>query len=171
MIDEKTYLLGCALTGLLARHKGVTVDLTALTGAALEIVRVTIDHRRTEDEPVYGTIRLEPIKKKTSPSKFVPPTIAEASRFFRDNKSADDEAAKFWDFYKSNGWMAGKNPMKDWEASARGWIKRGAAAKVLGLLDSNAMNTHAKKMRITSGGSDYEFIPDKAGKPMWRYKG
>ncbi len=28
---------------------------------------------------------------------------------------------KFVNFYESNGWKVGKNPMKDWKASIRTW--------------------------------------------------
>ena len=31
------------------------------------------------------------------------------------------EAEKFFNFYESNGWKVGKNPMKDWKASVRSW--------------------------------------------------
>jgi len=30
----------------------------------------------------------------------------------------------FFDYYESNGWKVGRNSMKDWKASARGWSKR-----------------------------------------------
>ncbi len=32
----------------------------------------------------------------------------------------------FFDYYESNGWMVGKNKMKKWKASARGWSNRQA---------------------------------------------
>ena len=32
---------------------------------------------------------------------------------------------QFVDFYTANGWMRGKNTMKDWKASVRVWEKRG----------------------------------------------
>lgn len=35
------------------------------------------------------------------------------------------EAQKFHDFYSANGWKVGRNPMKDWEAAARNWIRNG----------------------------------------------
>lgn len=31
------------------------------------------------------------------------------------------EAQRFWDYYQSNGWKVGRNPMKDWKASVRVW--------------------------------------------------
>lgn len=31
------------------------------------------------------------------------------------------EIQKFYDYYESNGWRVGKNPMKDWQAAMRNW--------------------------------------------------
>ena len=31
------------------------------------------------------------------------------------------EGTKFFNFYESNGWKVGKNPMKDWKAAVRNW--------------------------------------------------
>ena len=33
------------------------------------------------------------------------------------------EAEKFLDYYESNGWKVGRNPMKDWKATARNWAR------------------------------------------------
>ena len=38
------------------------------------------------------------------------------------NNSIDAE--NFIDYYNSNGWKVGKNPMKDWKAAIRTWEKR-----------------------------------------------
>lgn len=35
-----------------------------------------------------------------------------------------DQANKFLDYYESNGWKVGRNPMKDWKAAARRWISQ-----------------------------------------------
>ena len=32
------------------------------------------------------------------------------------------EAQKFFNYYESNGWKVGKNPMKNWKAAANNWI-------------------------------------------------
>ncbi|MCA9233315.1 MAG: hypothetical protein KDA57_21905 [Planctomycetales bacterium] len=34
------------------------------------------------------------------------------------------DAEEFWDYYEANGWRVGRNPMKDWQAAVRTWIKR-----------------------------------------------
>lgn len=31
------------------------------------------------------------------------------------------EAEKWWDYYASNGWKVGRNPMRDWRAAVRNW--------------------------------------------------
>jgi len=39
---------------------------------------------------------------------------------------AQAEAAAFLDHYQSNGWRVGKNPMTDWPAAFRQWMRRRA---------------------------------------------
>lgn len=41
-----------------------------------------------------------------------------------DEFSAMGEAQKFINYYSSNGWMVGKNKMKNWRGAAAGWISR-----------------------------------------------
>jgi hypothetical protein len=35
-----------------------------------------------------------------------------------------DAPEAFHDYYTSNGWKVGRNPMKDWKAAYKNWIKR-----------------------------------------------
>ena len=37
---------------------------------------------------------------------------------------AQTTAESFYDYYESNGWKVGKNPMKNWKAALNGWIRR-----------------------------------------------
>lgn len=62
----------------------------------------------------------ESIKNK----RFAPPSLPEIEQFFTEKKSSPAEAERFEAYYASNGWKVGKNPMKDWQAAARGWISR-----------------------------------------------
>ena len=52
--------------------------------------------------------------------RFIPPTVDEVALycFERHNHVS---AQKFVDYYSSNGWRVGKNPMKDWKAAVRTW--------------------------------------------------
>lgn len=43
------------------------------------------------------------------------------------------EVDKFWNYYESNGWKVGKNSMKSWPATMKGWLSRlGDASGLVG---------------------------------------
>lgn len=54
---------------------------------------------------------------------FVKPTLGEIKDYCKDRKNSID-AETFYDYYESNGWKVGKNPMKDWKACVRVWEKK-----------------------------------------------
>ena len=41
-----------------------------------------------------------------------------------DEYNAKIQSQRFFDYYESNGWRVGKNPMKNWKSSASGWLNR-----------------------------------------------
>lgn len=55
-----------------------------------------------------------------SKKRFTPPTIDEVMEYCRERNNNVD-AQRFVDYYTSNGWKVGKNPMKDWKAAVRTW--------------------------------------------------
>ena len=57
-------------------------------------------------------------------TRFHPPDIAEVKAYFTEKGGTEEQAERFLDFYESNGWKVGKNPMKSWKAAASGWISR-----------------------------------------------
>ena len=63
---------------------------------------------------------LEGVKEK----RFAPPTLENVSEYCRKMGYTNVDAARFIDFYTSNGWMVGKNRMKDWKAAVRNWDRR-----------------------------------------------
>ena len=52
--------------------------------------------------------------------RFVPPTVDEVALYCVERHNHVN-AEKFVDYYSSNGWRVGKNPMKDWKAAVRTW--------------------------------------------------
>ncbi len=71
----------------------------------------------------------------TRSKRFIPPTIDEVRDYcFERGNSVDPE--RFVDYYSSNGWMVGKNKMKDWKAAVRTW-ERTAKAQVRASKSSN----------------------------------
>jgi hypothetical protein len=59
---------------------------------------------------------------KKERSIFKPPTFNDLLEFCMQN-NLDLNANDFLNYYDSNGWMVGKNKMKDWKATARRWAK------------------------------------------------
>ena len=57
---------------------------------------------------------------KTTRKRFAPPTVDEVRAYCQDRQNGVDPQ-RFVDYYSSNGWMVGKNKMKDWKAAVRTW--------------------------------------------------
>ena len=66
----------------------------------------------------------DPVQKKGKPS------MLEVIQYFEDRESADYEARNFFNFYESNGWKVGKNPMVNWRSAASNWISRNSPSMV-----------------------------------------
>lgn len=62
-------------------------------------------------------IKKENIKEK---KKFVKPTLEQVAEYCKERNN-NVNANKWYDYYESNGWKVGKNPMKDWKAAVRTW--------------------------------------------------
>ncbi|MCB0455465.1 MAG: hypothetical protein KDC62_08760 [Aequorivita sp.] len=52
---------------------------------------------------------------------FTSPKLYEVEQYVIDNNYQNVNPNKFWNHYESNGWMVGKNKMKDWKAALRKW--------------------------------------------------
>ena len=74
-----------------------------------------------ESVDIYKHKQKQNMKKDTNVSKkFVPPTVEEVRRYCQEREN-NINPEEFVDFYKSKGWMVGKNHMKDWKAAVRTW--------------------------------------------------
>lgn len=56
-------------------------------------------------------------------AKFKVPKPNEVQEYFASQKFPSVEAAKFYNYFQSNGWLVGgRTKMKDWKAAARNWM-------------------------------------------------
>ena len=60
---------------------------------------------------------------KEKASRFIPPTL-EDIKAYCEEKGYKLDYDRFIDYYTSNGWMVGKNKMKDWRACVRNWARK-----------------------------------------------
>jgi hypothetical protein len=51
---------------------------------------------------------------------FIKPSIVEIKTYMTEIGMAD-VSEKWFDYYESNGWLVGKNKMKNWKAAVRTW--------------------------------------------------
>ena len=74
---------------------------------------------------LYLILYLNLIKKKNTNEvkRFKAPTVEEAKSYFAEKGYGGLEAERFIDHFTANGWKVSKNPMKDWKAAARNWMR------------------------------------------------
>lgn len=73
----------------------------------------------------------EGAKEKRKVARFRAPSPAEVSEYAQqyaatknlDLRAIDFDPEYFCDYYESNGWHVGKQPMKDWKATVRRWLR------------------------------------------------
>lgn len=98
----------------------------------------TLQHRddpvtnllQTCDDPVtnpstqvrLGKDRLGKDINEEKRKRFSPPSLEDVKAYCQERNNNID-AQMFIDHYESNGWMVGKNKMKDWKAAVRTWEK------------------------------------------------
>lgn len=78
------------------------------------------DNDNEYDNDLKKENTIDGVKEK----RFAPPTLENVSEYCREMGYTNVDAARFIDFYTSNGWMVGKNRMKDWKAAVRNWDRR-----------------------------------------------
>jgi len=95
-------------------------------------------------------------KKKNSDSKsdskkessgFTKPTPDELIDYFNGKGSNRDEAERFWNYYESNGWKVGRNPMKNWKAAVANWLKNSKPANTMPAAPTNQETLSQVSMR------------------------
>ena len=79
------------------------------------------DVSKADTEVRLGKDRLG--KDRLVCKRFTPPTREQVQEYITE-KGYQVDAEHFIDYYTSNGWRVGKNPMKDWKATVRNWNRK-----------------------------------------------
>lgn len=74
----------------------------------------------SKGEDIVGDVPDINVGHKTTRRRFTPPTVEEVRTYCRERQNMVDPQ-RFVDYYTANGWMVGKNKMKDWKAAVRTW--------------------------------------------------
>ena len=81
------------------------------------------DAPHTQGEPIIQTETSDAAAGKKR-KQFKKPTVEEIEKFAHELNLTNLDPQYFYDYYESNGWMVGKNHMKDWKATAKNWNRR-----------------------------------------------
>ena len=83
------------------------------------------DNEESLPDSLYDSLddSLDDSPKPKKTKKFIKPTIKEIKDYCIERNN-NIEAERFFNHYESNGWMVGRNKMKDWKASVRTWEQK-----------------------------------------------
>lgn len=110
-------------------HGNEPEGLNEVEEIAFTVCRDLIDQQRHRREinaqNASGKRKAEkkPEEKKPAAPRFQKPTVIEIAVFCKE-KGLKINAQEFFNYYESNGWRVGKNPMKSWQATAQNWAAR-----------------------------------------------
>ena len=82
-------------------------------------------HRLGKDRLSQDSV-VEVIEEAVPPTRtkrFTPPSVDQVKEYCEERGNSVNPQ-RFVDYYSSNGWMVGKNKMKDWKAAVRTWEQK-----------------------------------------------
>lgn len=107
-------------------HKGVLqkIEKYNLQSILTEGIKPLESPFKGAFKPLESPEKEDPKPIKTKGKAFQRPTLEEVANYCEERGNLVNPQS--WiDFYTSNGWKVGKNPMKDWKASVRTWERNG----------------------------------------------
>lgn len=125
----------------------------------------------TEDNPIveqsnveYSRVKKQkesPKGEKKTASRFSAPTVDEV-RAYAQEKGYNVDPEHFVDYYTSNGWRVGRNPMKDWRATVRTWASRDRAQTPVQGTQSLGVGEFINSKGIRTYGTSGQPVPPQA---------
>lgn len=121
---------------VISKDKQVITTLPEVITTDNIYVDVDVDVNVDDNVDVDANVDVDDVKENVKENKrvraaFSKPTLTQVTdeMDFEARKNGvtldpQSEAQAFMDYYSSNGWHVGRNPMRDWQAAVRGWIRR-----------------------------------------------
>lgn len=121
------------------------------------------DRRRSNNKSIKE-IKIE--KKETQKAvcvNFKIPTLEEVKKYCLERKN-NINPEEFIDSYEANGWQVGKNDMKNWKATIRGWEKKEWKYKKSKPKSEPAPLPSIKKLSEKSS----KYMPELSSQKFWK---
>jgi hypothetical protein len=81
----------------------------------------TTNRQQTDTDKEVKKERSKECTYKTSKEK--PTDQNEVISYFLSISGSRSDSLAWWDYHEANGWKVGKNPIKDWRATCRTWMR------------------------------------------------
>ena len=82
-----------------------------------------MSRRRAAPPPKAKPKEPEPEDRPPPAPRFKPPTLEEVKAYCAEMEYTMVDPVRWFNYYSSNGWMVGRNRMKDWKAAVRTWTR------------------------------------------------
>lgn len=136
-------------TQLTTQSKNDTVTTQLTTNNFNDFQKIATQLRHSSDTVatqsgesiIYFNKKKEIKNIRREKNNFKKPSLDEIKNFISENNYPVDPE-KFFNYYTANGWKVGKNPMKDWQAAVRTWVRTSTTNN----------NIDISKNNITKGG-------------------
>ena len=91
----------------------------------LEKAKKAKEKEKEKEKTKEKDMEKESVEKAAKPprTRFIAPDV-DSVRAYCQEKGFSVDPERFVDYYTANGWMVGKNHMKDWKATVRTWERR-----------------------------------------------
>jgi len=141
-LQTKNYILSVKVINELGRFTGwnhVVYDTPAIR---YDKSPSSINAEVGKSAPISNTNTINS-KLNIKKTKFIRPTANEIDLYAKEIGFLTLDPSYFIDHYESNGWLIGKNPMKDWKATVRTW-KRNSSKFNTTNVPTNKITTQIK---------------------------
>ena len=118
-------------------------------------MKSNVEHSRVKKQ------KETPKGEKKTTSRFSAPTVDEV-RTYAQEKGFNIDPEHFVDYYTSNGWRVGRNPMKDWRATVRTWASRDRAQTPVQGTQSLGVGEFINSKGIRTYGTSGQPVPPQA---------
>jgi len=114
--DKKKHMRELSALGVAARLKKQSDDKPAVN-------RRLNERKESKESNLNNKNIINLFSKRDNQNHFLPPSLDEVKKYVEENHLSVD-AETFVNFYEAHGWMMGKVPICNWQATVRLWQKR-----------------------------------------------
>lgn len=107
------------------RHDSEIIEEWLKNTGFIDVVTEALEKKPEFEAKKAAKVLRKLADKLDPPPKFQKPDLEDVTEYFSEMNANNPES--FFDFYESKGWLVGKVSMKNWQASARKWIRENAA--------------------------------------------